>query len=144
MCFFFKSWSTSSLSLGTFSLNKNQLQEPKKAASSADSIDSDKEANKTSTLASSEIDDNKQMQAYHQSFNPQAYISNTNGAAAAVAAAAYYQHHNPANYVIPSQYSIADGFGYGAGNSTAVAAAAALAGGSPQAYNAQQVIEIKF
>ncbi len=125
--------------LGTLSLNKNQLQEQKKVASSVESSDSSKKLNKTSTLESIELDENnKQMQAYHQSFNPQAYISNTNGAAAAVAAAAYYQHHNPANYVIPSQYSIADGFGYGAGNSTA-AAAAALAGGSPQAYNGQQV-----
>ena len=126
--------------MGTLSLNKNQLQEQKIVASSVESSDSSKKINKTSTLASSELDENnKQMQAYHQTFNPQAYISNTNGAAAAVAAAAYYQHHNPANYVIPSQYSIADGFGYGAGNSTAAAAAAALAGGSPQAYNAQQV-----
>ena len=74
------------------------------------------------------------MQAYHQSFNPQAYITNSNGAAAAAAAAAYY--HNPANYVIPSQYSITEGFGYAA-NPTA-AAAAALAS-TPQAYNAQQV-----
>ena len=74
------------------------------------------------------------MQAYHQSFNTQAY---TNGAAAAAAAAAYYQHHNSANYVIPSQYgSIADGFGYSA-NPT-MAAAAALAN-TPQVYNAQQV-----
>jgi ADP-ribosylglycohydrolase len=136
--------------LGTFSSinNKSQLtqeQQQKKATSVTDSIDTSKET----TLASTEIDDTHQrhqhqMQAYHQSFNPQAYISNTNGAAAAVAAAAYYQHHNPANYVIPSQYSIADGFGYGAGNPTSVAAAAALAVGSPQAYNAQQVIEIEF
>jgi hypothetical protein len=76
------------------------------------------------------------MQAYHQSFNPQAYITNTNGAAAAVAAAAYYQHHNPANYVIPSQYSIGDNiripisetFGYNP-NSTS----------SNAAFNSQQV-----
>lgn len=76
------------------------------------------------------------MQAYHQSFNPQAYIANTNNAAAAAAAAAYYQHHNPANYVLQSQYSLADGFGYASNpTSSAVAAAAALA--NPQAYNSQ-------
>ena len=92
---------------------------------------------KSTDTDSSQAD--RQMQAYHQSFNPQAYISNTNGAAAAVAAAAYYGHHNPANYVIPPQYSITDGFGYAAGNPTAAVAAAALAGGSPQNYNAQQV-----
>ena len=77
------------------------------------------------------------MQAYHSSFNPQAY---SNGAAAAAAAAAYYQqHHNSsANYVIPSQYSsIADGFGYGTNH----IAAAALANNT-QVYNAQQVSHI--
>ena len=74
------------------------------------------------------------MQAYHQSFNPQAYSTN---AAAAAAAAAYYQHHNTANYVLPTQYSsITDGFGYSA-NPT-MAAAAALANTS-QVYNPQQV-----
>ena len=108
------------------------------SASESNVLDKEKRRTSKAILASSEIDD-KQMQAYHQPFNPQAYISNTNGAAAAVAAAAYYQHHNPASYVIPSQYSIADGFGYAASNPTAVVAAAALAGGSPQAYNAQQV-----
>lgn len=85
------------------------------------------------------------MQAYHQSFNPQAYITNTNGAAAAAAAAAYYQHHNPANYVIPSQYhSIgADtGFGYCSTTNPAVAAAAALAN-TPQAYNQQVIILLR-
>ena len=95
-------------------------------------------------MASSDIED-KPMQAYHQSFNPQAYITNTNGAAAAVAAAAsYYQHHNPANYVIPSQYSITDSFGYAASNPTAVVAAAALAGSNPQVYNAQQVTNLNI
>ena len=72
---------------------------------------------------------NSSMQAYHQSFNPQAY---SNGAAAAVAAAAYYQHHNPANYVIPPQYSMADGFNYNNNNvlppGTAVALANAAGG----------------
>jgi hypothetical protein len=75
------------------------------------------------------------MQAYHQSFNPQAYMANTaNNAAAAAAAAAYY-HHNPANYVLQSQYGLTEGFGYAANPTTAVAAAAALA--NPQAYNSQ-------
>ena len=74
------------------------------------------------------------MQAYHQSFNP-AYIANTNNAAAAAAAAAYYQHHNPANYVLQSQYSLGESFGYASNPSTAVAAAAALA--NPQVYNSQ-------
>ena len=74
------------------------------------------------------------MQAYHQSFNPQAYITNSNGAVAAAAAAAYYQHHNPANYVIPSQYSLPDGFGYCAStNPNAVGLA-----GTPQGYSSQQ------
>lgn len=80
------------------------------------------------------------MQAYHQSFNPQAYITNSNGAVAAAAAAAYYQHHNPANYVIPSQYSLPDGFGYcAATNPSAVGLA-----NSTQGYNSQQVNNLKF
>ena len=80
------------------------------------------------------------MQAYHQSFNPQAYITNNNGAVAAAAAAAYYQHHNPANYVIPSQYSLPDAFGYcPTGNPNAVGLAA-----NPQSYPGQQVNEKLF
>lgn len=76
------------------------------------------------------------MQAYHQSFNPQAYIANSNGAAAAAAAAAYYTHHNPANYVLPTQYSITDGFSYSAAANPSSAAVAALVN-TPQAYNSQ-------
>ena len=84
--------------------------------------------------------DEEGMQAYHQSFNPQAYITNNNGAVAAAAAAAYYQHHNPANYVIPSQYSLPDAFGYcPTGNPNAVGLAA-----NPQSYPGQQVNEKLF
>jgi hypothetical protein len=90
------------------------------------------------------------MQAYHQSFNPQAYITNTNGAAAAAAAAAYYQHHNPASYVLPGQYSITDGFSYsaaaaaaGASPASSAAVAAALVN-TPQAYATSQVGDVSL
>ncbi len=72
------------------------------------------------------------MQAYHQTFNTQAY---NNGAAAAVAAAYYNQHHNPGNYVLPSQYSMSEGFNY---NSSGLSGSGGTGSSSNPNYGSQQ------
>jgi hypothetical protein len=75
------------------------------------------------------------MQAYHQSFNP-AY---NNGAVAAVAAFAYYQQLNP-NYVIPSQYSMSEGFNYNNNGSNSTVTQGSSTGTGTQvnsAYNSE-------
>jgi len=114
---------------------KNKTDTPKFTILTSSQTPSGEQHHATSTSSNQPKQPHQQetsfaMQAYHQSFNPQAY---NNGAAAVVAAAYYNQHHNPGNYVIPSQYSMPEGFSYN-NTSTGIAGNSS---GNPS-YSSQQ------